>query len=365
MLTPKQRILSALRGQPVDRIPYCPFLAYWWEFHQAELPMDSQLDFMEFIGADPLLRGMATLFSCKHNKARHLVLEESAAVRRYQYQTPLGDLTYSYRYARSSQTWFLTEHPVKELRDLEALQYLFDDLTVVPDSDSFETWAEKIGPRGLLVPVVGAIQPKSSFQSLVEFWIGTQELCYMLADDPQAVEDTLAYLRERNREGIRIACQTSAEAVISWEDTSTTNITPGMFRDYILPEIREWSGLLHQAGKLFLHHACGHIHDLLPLMAGSDIDALESIASPPTGNTTLPDARRALPSSIALVGGIEATELERLSAEQLEKVIQERLRALPETGFVLANSDSCPPGVSLDNLKLPAQIVRHIERSNG
>ena len=30
-MTSKERILAALAGQPVDHIPFCPFLAYVWE----------------------------------------------------------------------------------------------------------------------------------------------------------------------------------------------------------------------------------------------------------------------------------------------------------------------------------------------
>ena len=35
----KQRLLSAIRGEPVDRIPWSPFLAYYWE----HLPPEASL----------------------------------------------------------------------------------------------------------------------------------------------------------------------------------------------------------------------------------------------------------------------------------------------------------------------------------
>ena len=30
-LTAKQRLLRAIRGEDIDRVPWSPFLAYWWE----------------------------------------------------------------------------------------------------------------------------------------------------------------------------------------------------------------------------------------------------------------------------------------------------------------------------------------------
>lgn len=30
-MTPKQRLLAAIQGNPIDRVPWSPFLAYWWE----------------------------------------------------------------------------------------------------------------------------------------------------------------------------------------------------------------------------------------------------------------------------------------------------------------------------------------------
>ncbi len=61
-VTPRQRLLAALRCEEVDRVPWSPFLAYWWE-HQAQDVQDrGQAAFLRELGADALLRGLRTPF---------------------------------------------------------------------------------------------------------------------------------------------------------------------------------------------------------------------------------------------------------------------------------------------------------------
>ncbi len=49
--------MAALEGQPVDRLPFCPFLAYVWESFPKAVQEAGQLAFHHRVGADPLWRG--------------------------------------------------------------------------------------------------------------------------------------------------------------------------------------------------------------------------------------------------------------------------------------------------------------------
>lgn len=74
-MTSKARILAALQGHPVDRMPWSPFLAYWWEAQSAQLREMGQLRFMESIGADPMLRGFGAAWQVKFNGLERSVCE--------------------------------------------------------------------------------------------------------------------------------------------------------------------------------------------------------------------------------------------------------------------------------------------------
>lgn len=81
---------------------------------------------------------------------------------------------------------------------------------------------------------------KTPFQDLVEHWVGTEELVYMLYDEPEKVEECLEVMREKDLETVKISVDSPAEGFIFWEDSSTTNINPAIFQKYTAPIINEW-----------------------------------------------------------------------------------------------------------------------------
>ena len=62
-MTSHERLLAALRGQETDRMPWSPFLAYWWEDQPQAVQDRGQIWFLKEIGADALLRGFKTPFA--------------------------------------------------------------------------------------------------------------------------------------------------------------------------------------------------------------------------------------------------------------------------------------------------------------
>ena len=353
-MTPKERILSAIRGKCIDRTPWSPFLAYWWEAQRKELTDAGQLAFLESIGADPMLRGFSTPWKFEY-RGLEIHRTETARERRETWETPVGKLNFGYRHSDSGNTWFLVDHPVVDAEDLKVVQWLYEH-AVVEGSSATEALLCETGDRGLVMPLIGC-EYKTCFQSLVEKWIGTENLVYMLADEPEAVEECLAVMRHVSDRTAKYCAQSEAEAFIFWEDTSTTNINPEMFEKYAAPEISFWADSLHAEDKLLIHHACGHLQALLPLMAATGADAIESISPPPTGNIDIADAFRALPQHVALIGGIEPVFYQNCTAEELDARVEHLLAVSKDRRFVLANSDSCPPAVEEWKFRRVTELV--------
>ena len=353
-MTAKQRILSTLKGKETDRLPWSPFLAYWWDAQPKALQDKGQLMFLKKIGADPLLRGSHVLHKEIFNKTE---IRESKKnnLRCIEYDTPAGKLTECHTYVKEANTWFLTEHPVKNPEDLKILSFIYENMEIVPALDCYLEDFSALGEDGLYVPILGT-ERKTCFQGLVEHWVGTEELVYALNDTPGLVEECLEIMRRRSMEAVKIAVGSKAEAYTFWEDSSTTNISPDYFEKYTAPEISNWAKIVHDAGGLLIHHACGHVKDLLPLMAQTGIDAIESIPPPPTGDIEVWDAAEALPDNIAIIGGIEPTMLLNLSLPELQEYTETLIRKMKGYRFILANSDSCPPGVSVEKFELIGSI---------
>ena len=193
---------------------------------------------------------------------------------------------------------------------------------------------------------------------MVEHWCGTEALTYALYDFPEVVEECLAVMRQNDLKAARFSAETEVDAFIFWEDSSTTNISPAMFEAYTAPEINEWGRILHENGKLLIHHACGHLKHLIPAMCRTEIDMIESISPPPTGDVDIREATAMMPAHIGLIGGIEPTFFQNCTMDELEARVYHLLDAMKGKRFVLANSDSCPPGVAYEKFKLVSDIVR-------
>ena len=74
-----------------------------------------------------------------------------------------------------------------------------------------------------------------------------------------------------------------------------------MFRELEVPFLNQSADILHRAGKLCIHHACGHVLHLLKDFGTTRIDGFDGPAAPPVGNTTVAQARGGLGESIVIM----------------------------------------------------------------
>lgn len=363
-MTNRERLINTIKGIQTDKVPWSPNLAYWWQNQPEEITGQGEVEFLQSIGCDPLIRGhkpedgyMLYMYNVDYGNCK-VSTKESETEKVTLIETPEGNLTAKYILTPDGKTWFLTEHPVKEEEDYKKVNCLFDNMTLTPDFTEYEKIEKQYGEDILLMPMLAPeLNMKSSFQALLEFWVGTEELVYAVADYPEVVEETLEHMKRVSIEAAKICADSPAEFFTTWEDTSTTNISPSYYEEYILPEINEWCRILHEKNKCYIQHACGHLKDVISLMGGSLIDGIESISPPPTGNIEVWEAAEKIPSNMVLIGGIEPTAFLHSSLEELEVYVKNLLTRMKGKRFVLANSDSCPPGVELEKFKLVTKIV--------
>lgn len=373
-MTSHERIIAALQGREVDRAPWCPFLAYWWEHQSKSLQQAGQAAFMKTIGADALLRGFSTPFVASNiygidkgygftNEIAgdcRIDIRDARSGRNVVFTTPYGKMSMESKYSSGGDTLFLTEHPVKTEDDYKKLSCLVENMVLRPDYEAVSAAVTDLGEDGVYSCLISPFY-KSPFQALVENFVGTEELIYHLADFPETVEETLAVMSEKADQAVAIALASPAEAFISWEDSSTTNISPDMYRRYIAPCMEKWSAMARQAGKLFIHHACGHIRDLLAIMVEAKPAAIESVSPPPTGNISMRQAKVLCADKTTLIGGIEPVHFLTLSDCDFDNYLLELLAVCGKERYILANSDSCPPGVKLERFFRVTEIVNSLD----
>lgn len=370
-MTSKERLLCILNKKTPDRVAWAPNLAYWWDFHEDAKEM-GEVNFLENIGADCLIRGHYPIESdgswedllLFEDETPNCSVEENfleSTRKQIVYTTPVGKLIAEYTYVDESRTWFLSKHPVETEEEFKILKYYKEDICVRSSYEKYEQKKKEYADRCLMVPLLNR-DMKTAFQSMMEYWVGLENLVYALSDFPELVEEVLEAMKRVNKKYVEISAGARAEVYISWEDSSTTMISPALYEKYIAPEINEWCDILHRNGSKYMQHACGTLNNLARIMKQTKIDALESITPPPTGDIQPWEMAEILGDDVVLIGGIEPTRFAGLRNGEFEKYVVNILEKMKNRSFVLSNSDSCPPEVPMENYRIVAGIVEKMEK---
>ena len=356
-MTSKERITNALEGRDVDHVPFCPFLAYVWENFPLEIQDMGQLAFHHMVGADPMWRGAPCPVRAETPEIDLRVFEENGRTVTVT-STPVGQIRYAQMPSSSGKTLFLVEHPLKTEDDFKTWLWIEEHTRFTLDISPVHQHLQGEGREGLSI---GLLLPraKSAFQTMVEHLVGTEELIYALTDYPGTVEELWRVMVKKNLEAVYLAAAIDEyDYFLSWEDSSTTNYSPALYDRYIGSEIGKWCEILSCNNKRYIQHACGHIKALVGRMQAHGVFAVESISPPPTGNINIRDARVIIEKGMGIIGGIEPTQFLNLSKIELAPYVEQVIADGAGGPFVLANSDSCPPGVSVEKFKIASDVAK-------
>ena len=222
------------------------------------------------------------------------------------WHTPEGDLRETIRVCRDatgavSSNW--TEHPVKGPEDLPALAVIFEDEVIEPDLAGVRRASERralIGDDGLLMGSMAG----TPLGMMYRVYSGVAALAFLWADAPSALRDCFAVMECNYLKRLAVGAQSDVDVVVGVDDTSTTAISPAMFAACNLALTDARADAAHAAGKLYFHHSCGHIRDLLPLYRRTRMDAVHAFTIPPVGNVTVAQGRQALGDRITIIAGL-------------------------------------------------------------
>ncbi len=165
----------------------------------------------------------------------------------------------------------------------------------------FDAVESAIGDQGLYIPTLDP----SPVQQLIEMDMGMASFYYMLQDHRDALEALLDTMHAcRMQEYEIVARRSPAPALMPVENTSTTLISPSLYRRYSLPQIRDFCGVCHRHGKKAILHMCGLLKGLLPELAETGLDGINALTPPPVGDLPFEHALDALGDGLIILGGI-------------------------------------------------------------
>lgn len=376
-MTGRQRIMAALEGRPVDRIPFVPLIGPY-------TLMDMSLDLKEggsmgpfdplrmleanrVLGTDPMIRHVPLTVATQ--KTIHLEMLGKFAPpveTRSGFEggelletisTPRGDLAGRWRFSdRAGVIPHLTKFVVNDTEEMKVFHYAVDHLDTSPvalNPDPFLKTEEAIGEDGIAT---------SSFSNtplmyLIEMSWGLENTYYLLNDHRDAVEDILQKLHVSLKRHVEALSAGPAKVIIQYENTSSTLLSPAVFRRYCLPFINEYADILRSAGKIYLIHVCGKLRSFTDDFAEGRFSGIVDIAPDPTGDLPLDMAAEEIKDKV-VIGGIDATTFINPDADAVKTIITDLIKRIkPHRGVMLGSADVTPRGTIVENFSLIRKLV--------
>lgn len=350
VMTPKERFERALRREEVDRLPFwVKIFSPGYLSHQApQYAAMGELELADALDLDHMAAGPATVVRCEDGVSRQVTVE--GGVRIVQYETPEGTLRGTDAFDPASQSWHPREFPIKGPEDLPAACRLFSH-TRYETADELvaraQTRLDQVGDRGIVYTGMGI----SPLMDLIQHLAGPEQTYFLLADCPQEMDELIDAMHQDRLRFLRALLERCPmDYIVSVENTSTTLLSPEVFRRICLPQLAEYGRIITEAGKHHILHQCGHLKAILPEIDALPAVAIEAFTTPPVGNTTLKDRAELAPNK-AVIGGTNATTWLKPAHTICEEMEASLKEAGGMDGVVMTSAGVMPPAASIEKIR--------------
>ncbi len=392
MMTHRQRLLAAVRGNMPDHIPYAPRIDLWYNANSLNgtLPQRHQgktrdqialsegwalhkvvADHLNQPHPDAMLhRALGVHFMKEYvvhfaftDRVRIDVQREGDRTR-VRYTTAKGAITtrtvYSQEMRRSgiSVPW-IEEHAVKTPDDLKVLAHLFENMDVTPCYEPFKAFQAAVGENGL--PVTSFTVAAGPVHHIQKYFFDATDFFHYYHDHQPEIlylADALAPLYEK---ALRIVAESPAE-VVQWGSNFDEMLTfPPMFAKHFVPWIHKAKGVLGPKNIRVLCHTDGENQGLMDLIRDSGTDVAEAVCPAPMTKVSIQEYYRRWGDRITIFGGIPSNLLlPQLTPEDQFKSFIEGLFAAIGDGsrFILGIADTTPPEADFERLVRIGDMVR-------
>lgn len=311
-MTGRERVLAVLRGELPDRVPFCPNIGQWFDYHKhnGTLPEElhdcqDELDAMLTLGCDIFSRRLGGFVKTVRYEHETVTENLGDGWKRTTVRTPFGTVSKLDKFERESWTTYEHEHYLKDFeRDFPVLRYIVEHTDWEFDETAFKRVDERVGNAGVvMVPF---------FQSpikLLHNWAGQTAATYFMLDYPERCQELFEIFTAKVLSVAKQAVLSPAQVFCTMDNLDSQFHSPALIRKFALPFYRALADVFHGQGKWLFSHACGRLWALRELIAEAGLDGLEGIPHPPIGDLPLPEGKRIHPRFI-VNGGMTAHETE-------------------------------------------------------
>ncbi|GHV80684.1 hypothetical protein AGMMS49944_24750 [Spirochaetia bacterium] len=300
----RERILSVLKRQRPDRLPWCADLDYW----MFALGVDKRLEpkyqgeegifrMHRDIGAGFYLQGF---WPYKEIYDVEVKREKSGNANTTQYITPKGTLTEVWEYLPMAYANAPKERMAKDVSDFPALMYLIEHTHYEPDYDKIKRYQDYAGDNGVTL----CYTPRSPFMDLVTMRMGITPMIFTIEDDEDAFDGLLRVMEKKLLEASAITLASPCECIMVPENLSSELVGKNYFFKYLKAYHKTITDRIRQAGKFSFIHMDGTLKGLLKEISEAGFDVIEALTPQPVGDISIETMAEMVHPDTILWGGI-------------------------------------------------------------
>lgn len=361
----RDRALAAMRGNPVDHIPFIARMDLWYSFHrnQGTLPPPyeraSLWDIQRDLGIGIFGFGAWDISFYRtqlHNVEVTKSVEGGLTVTTY--TTPYGTLTardlMSEELKEAAGTAARIEYPFKSAADYDALQFLIENMEVIENFEAYASFIDSIGPDGLALPYSGHLPA----HQLMLNTMGYQTFYFELNDHPDRLQRLIQALTDQQLRILQLGADSPAQAIEVGANYDEQMTPPRIFDALFAPFYREAKQILAAAGKIMVVHGDGEMNVLLERLMESGVDVVEALTPKPMTTIDIAKTRRLWRDRVAMWGGLATIILtDVFSEDAFEQFLQDLFRAVaPGDRFILGFGDNVPTDALFSRVKRIAEF---------
>jgi uroporphyrinogen decarboxylase len=364
MMTSKERMLTALRGERSDRLPVTTHHVMP-SFLESHMEGKSDQEFFDIFGLDPIRwiiayaanESTGEYFDPGHTELGFLEARRVSSdswrfkvekldnkdydTSRFSIITPKKTLSMVLQ--SDKHTTWVAEHLIKEKGDIDLIaRYMtYPRCDVEAVNDAADQYGDRGLVRGHIACFDGFGQPGcwQDFSCLY----GSTDLIMASMEDPQWVHAFLEVLRDRKKVYVDSLAGARYDLLeLGGGDASTTVISPDIFDEFVAPYDSVLIASAHEAGQRIVYHTCGGMMPILENIAAMKPDAMETFTpSGMGGDAILSEAKRRIGDKVCMIGGFDQFHFFTGCTE--EEVREEVRRCFGEAGpggaYILSPSD--------------------------
>ena len=203
---------------------------------------------------------------------------------------------------------------------------------IVKNIEQAKLMKDAIGNKGIIVNGYSG----TPLGMMYRLYADIERLIYMTFDEPEKVQELFDIMEEKYQQGIEFIFKEVPEidVFIGMDDTSTTIISPSMFEKYNIKLTDQRADLAQKYDRIYLHHSCGLIKDLLPIYRKTKMVGVHAFTPPPVGNVTYKEGRQLLGPNISICSNYESG-FNLPDSEHHKKIVSQRCEEAREAQHVL------------------------------